>query len=320
MDDLLYTFSGLFAERVIDKSPSNMAQFGLEPPQAVATATWEDGTSRTLILGNKTDAGNTYYMQVKGNPAVYTVWVNNGEHLHWTMNDLRSKSVSPTINYDEIAYVKLVEKSGTTIEVRQKSPDEAKSYQYGFGGFVVIRPYPTPRGLDANSQDALIKGTQGITISDFVDDTPKDLSKYGLARPWGEAVVRDKSNTVDFLFGGQTADGTKTYFMIKDQPSVMTVDTSALSFMTTKPFDIVDKFAFIPNIDDVDRIEVTAGGKDGRARHRAHDKEGREGRRAGRGRRELHGEREDRPGAVLQGILPGTHRPHRGGRGDTQGP
>jgi hypothetical protein len=30
--------------------------------------------------------------------------------------------------------------------------------------------------------------------------------------------------------------------------------------MSTPPFDLVDKFAFIPNIDDVDRIDIAAAG------------------------------------------------------------
>jgi hypothetical protein len=259
MDDLLYTFASLTAERIIDPTPTDLKPFGLAPAQARGTATWEDGTTVEVLLGNRTDAGNTYYVQVKGNPKLYTVWVNNGEHLHWTVSNLRSKALSPAINYDELAYLKLVERSGTVIEIRAKSPEESRTYQLGFGGFVVTRPYASPRGMDANKQDAIIKGTQGVTVADFVADNPGDLSKYGLSRPWGEAIVRDKSNTIRFLFGAETADG-KTYFMVKGQPGVMTVETSSLSFMSTQPFDVVDKFAFIPNIDDVDRIDITAAG------------------------------------------------------------
>jgi hypothetical protein len=259
MSDLLYTFSALNAERVIDPTPTDLAAFGLAPAQARGIVTWENGTSVEVLLGNRTDANNTYYLQVKGNPKVYTVWANTGELLHWTMNNVRSKAFTPTINYDEITYLKLVERNGTVIEVRRKSPDEGKNYQLGFGGFVLTRPYAALRGLDANKQDSVIKGPEGVSIADFVEDTPRDLSKYGLSRPWGEAIVRDKSNTIDFLFGSATADG-KTYFMVKGQPSVMTVETSNLSFMSAQPFDLADKFAFIPNIDDVDRIDITAAG------------------------------------------------------------
>lgn len=259
MDDLLYSFSALQAERTIDDNPTDLAKYGLKPAQATAIGTWDDGSAHTLYLGNKTEAGSTYYLQVKGDPKVYTVWMNNGEHYHWTLNDLRSKTVSPAINYDEITYIKLVERDGAVLEVKQKTAEESKMSQLGFGGYVVTRPYSYPRGLDAEKQDTVIKGAQSITITGFAEDNPKDLGKYGLARPREEAVVRDKSNTIDFLIGSEK--DSQTYFMIKGQNSVYLTDTSSLSFLNTKAWDVIDKFTFIPNIDDVDRLDITAGGK-----------------------------------------------------------
>ena len=75
--------------------------------------------------------------------------------------------------------------------------------------------------------------------------------------------MRDKSNTIDFIFGAQkgTAD-----LLHAQGPAdgVYLVDTSSLAFLKTKPFDVVDKFIFIPNIEDVDRMDITAGREDAR--------------------------------------------------------
>ncbi len=259
LDDLLYSFSALYAERVIQDKPTDLAQYGLQPPQAVAQATFSDGSVHTLLLGNKTPANNTYYLQVKNDPKVYSVWMNNGEHFHWMLDDLRDKKISPTINYDELTYLKLVERDGRVIELQAKSPDESKSYQLGFSKFLMIRPYPYPRGVDSQKEDAFVKGSQSIAITGFVADNPTSLAPYGLDHPWGEVLVRDKSNQIDFLFGKQK-DSSTMYFMMRGNPSVYTLDPSVLSFMDTKPFDLVDKFTFIPNIDDVDRIDITAAG------------------------------------------------------------
>jgi hypothetical protein len=259
LDDLIYSFTALFAERTIAESPTDLAQYGLNPPRATAVGTFADGSVHTIYLGDKTEAGTTYYAQVKGDPKVYTVWMNNGQHFHWTVNDLRSKVLSPTINYDEVTYVKLVQRDGTVIEAKAKTPDEQKSYQLGFGSFLLTRPYTYLRGLDADKADAFIKATQSVSIEGFGEPSPKDLAKYGLAKPWGEALVRDKTNTIDFLFGGDAGSG-MTWFMLKGQPAVYKVSTSVLAFMDQRPFDLVDKFTFIPNIDDVDRLDITAGG------------------------------------------------------------
>jgi len=259
IDDLLFSFSTLNAERIIEEHPSDLGQYGLAPPRAMGTGTWEDGTSHTLLLGDKTPSGSTYYIQVKGNPRVYTVQSFTGQHLHWTLKDLRSRTISPAINYDEVEYVKIVERDGAVLEVKRKTEAETKSFQLGFGPFLLTRPYVTVRGLDAQKQDTVIKGAQSVSISDFAEEPVKGLDAYGLARPRAEVIVRDKSNTIDYIFGDQK--GTQTWFALRGQPGVYLVDTSSLDFLKTKPFDIVDKFTFIPNIEDVDRMDITAGGK-----------------------------------------------------------
>ncbi len=259
IDDLLSTFAALSAERTLEERPTDLAQFGLAPPRVTATGTWEDGTARTLLLGDKTPTGTTYYLQVKGDPKVYTVASEVGQRLHWTLNDIRSKAIEPSINYDEVTYVKLVTHDGAVIEAKRKTEEETRSFQLGFGAFIMTRPYATLRGLDAQKQDSLIKATQSVVIADFADDSPASLEKYGLARPRAEMIVRDKTNALDFLFGSEK--GTQTYFMVRGQPGVYLVDTSSLDFLRLKPFDLIDKFTFIPNIEDVDRLDITAGGK-----------------------------------------------------------
>ena len=259
IDNLLDDFAALNAQRLIEEKPADLAQFGLAPPRAAATATWEDGTSHTLLLGDKAPSGSSYYIQVKGDPKVYSVESYNGLHFHWTLKDLRSRTITPAINWDEVSYVKLTEPGGTVIEVRRKLDSENKSYQLGFGQFLLTRPYRLPRGLDSQKQDTVIKGAQAVSISDFADEPLKPLSAYGLDRPRSEVVVRDKSNTLDLIFGDQK--GTQTWFAVRGQPGVYLADNSSLDFMKTKAFDIIDKFAFIPNIDDVDRLDITTGGR-----------------------------------------------------------
>ncbi|HVO37566.1 MAG TPA: DUF4340 domain-containing protein [Spirochaetia bacterium] len=258
VDDIVLTFTSMSAERVIDDKPTNLAQYGLQPPRVVGEATYSDGTVKKLFLGDKTPTGNTYYLQAAGDPKVYSVWTNHGDHLHWTLADLRDKKITPELNYDEITYFKVTKGDGTTIELQQKTEKENKAYQLGFGRFLMSRPYSYPRGVDSQKGDPFIKGPQSIQISSFVDDHPADLSRYGLSRPEAEVVVRDKSNTLDFLLGSTTGD--KTYFMIRGRPGVYTTDKSSLDFLKTTAWDLVDKFVFIPNIDDVDRMDVSSGG------------------------------------------------------------
>jgi len=258
VDDIVSTLTSLSAERVIDDKPTDLSQYGLQPPRVVGEATYRDGTVKKLFLGDKTPTGNTYYLQAAGDPKVYSVWTNHGDHLHWTLADLRDKKITPELNYDEVTYFKVTKSDGTTIELQQKTEKENKTYQLGFGRFLMSRPYSYPRGVDSQKGDPFIKGPQSIQISSFVDDHPADLSRYGLSRPEAEVLLRDKSNTLDFLIGSSTGD--RTYFMIRGKSSVYTTDKSSLDFLKTTAWDLVDKFVFIPNIDDVDRLDLSSGG------------------------------------------------------------
>jgi hypothetical protein len=259
VDDLVYSFTALFAERTIESQPSDLGQYGLKPPRAVARAYLADGTVKTLLLGDETPTGNTYYLQVEGDPAVYSVWMNHGQHYHWKAVDLRSKALLASINKDEIAYYKARLRSGQTIEAIEKTPEETKQFQMGFGKYLMIKPYPAPRGVDAEKFDAFLQAPSAIDIAEFVDDAPTSLAPYGLEAPWGELLVRDKAATLHLLFGADRGSD-RVCFRVAGERAVYAVDRYKLDFLATKPFDLVDKFVFIPSIDDVDRLDISAGG------------------------------------------------------------
>ena len=260
VDDLVYSFTALFAERTIEEQPADLAPYGLVPPRAVARAYLDDGTVKTIRLGDATPTGNTYYLQIEGDPAVYSVWMNHGQHFHWKVADLRSKSLLTTIKPEEVSYYKARLRSGQTIEIVEKTPDESKQFQLGFGKYLMVKPYPAPRGVDGEKFDPMLQGPSSIDVAEFVDDSPADLARYGLEKPWGELLVRDKAGTLHLLFGADRGTD-RVCFQVAGERAVYAVDKYKLDFLGTKPFDIVDKFLFIPSIDHLERLDVTVGGK-----------------------------------------------------------
>jgi hypothetical protein len=185
--------------------------------------------------------------------------MNHGQHYHWKAVDLRSKALLASINKDEIAYYKARLRSGQTIEAIEKTPEETKQFQMGFGKYLMIKPYPVPRGVDAEKFDAFLQAPSSIDIAEFVDDSPTSLAPYGLEAPWGELLVRDKAATLHLLFGADRGSD-RVCFQVAGERAVYAVDRYKLDFLATKPFDLIDKFVFIPSIDDVDRLDIAAAG------------------------------------------------------------
>jgi hypothetical protein len=259
-DDIASAVTAISARSVVEENPKDLGQYGLDPPQVTATAAFTDGSTKTFLLGNKTPTNDMYYFRMSGDPKVYTVWNHINDRYRYTLSDMRNKTISPEINADEVPYVMARQRDGTVIEIKEKTLAESKFAQLGFSTFILTKPYAYVIGTDSQKADPFIKAPAAIVIKDFVDDNPKELSRYGLTKPWGEVLVRDKANSLRFVFG-KDKDAESVYFMIVGAPNVYSVEKSLISFMDTKPFELVDRFAFIPNIDQVDRIQIDSRGK-----------------------------------------------------------
>lgn len=258
--NLVYYFWSLSADGVVEENPADLAPFGLAPARVRAEGTFSDGTVVTYLLGDRTPAGDGYYLQLKGDSRVYKVWTIMGDQLHWTLADLRDRTISPPVAPEEIVFVRVRRPDGRVVEIVEKSTAEAKDLQLGFGRYFLVRPYRLPRGLHSEKQEAFLKEVLAVSIDDFVDDAPGDPAAYGLGKPWAEVLVRDRAgNSRGLQFGAARSDG-KRFFRVVGRPNVYGVEEAKLAFLATPVFDIAEKFAFIPNIDDVDSMEITAGG------------------------------------------------------------
>jgi hypothetical protein len=259
VNDIAYTFASLYAERVIEEeTPDDLESYGLKDPVVTAEATLKDGTKKVLYLGNKTATG-TYYLMAQDDPRVFEVWMNHGEHLMYTLADVRDMSL-PEINIQEFTYFKMIHEGTRPIEIKVNDDQSEDEAQYGLGLWQMVQPYNEPMGVDSEGFQKILESIPNISINEFVEDAPEDLGKYGLDEPASELVVKDNENTLHLYFGSD-ADEDKVYCKTADSDTVYTVNKAILEFMDTDPFSLVEKFAFIVNIDNVDKIVVEGGGK-----------------------------------------------------------
>ena len=259
VDDLVYSFTALFAERTIEEQA--VGSLPVRPRAAARGGTGvprrrhgEDPPSR------RRDADGQHVLPPgRGSPAVYSVWMNHGQHFHWKAVDLRSKALLTSIKTEEISYYKARLRSGQTIEIIEEDPGGDQAVPDGVRQVPDDQALPAPRGVDAEKFDPMLQGPSSIDIGEFVDDAPTDLARYGLAKPWGELVVRDKAGTLHLLFGADRGSD-RVCFTVAGERAVYAVDKYKLDFLNTKAFDIIDKFVFIPSIEDLDRLDITARG------------------------------------------------------------
>lgn len=259
IDDIAYSFASLYAERVIDEDTKDLSNYGLEDPQAIAEAELDDGVKKKFYLGDKTPTGDTYYLMAEDDPKVYVVWMNHGEHFTYSLSDIRDKKL-PEIDKMDFKYLKIDKKDGRPIEIRMNEDQTEEQASFGLGLWQMTEPYNEPMGVDGDKFQKTLDSIPAFTIKDFIDDDPEDLAKYGLEEPEIEFTFKDSENSLQLHIGKEHDDKT-VYCKTPDSNSVYTIEKSKLEFMDLDPFTIVDKFAFIVNIDDVDKIVVEGGGK-----------------------------------------------------------
>lgn len=260
VDDIAYSFASLQAERVIEEErPDDLAAYGLEEPQAVAQATLKDGSKQILYLGDRTPSGNTYYLMMEGDPKVYEVWMNHGQHFLYTLSDVRDRSL-PAINSQDVTYFIVDKGDDRPIEIKRNNAQSDEEAQFGIGAWYMPQPYKEPMGVSGNRFQELIDGMPALSIEDFVEDGVEDFAKYGLEDPSLELIIKDSENTLHLLFGNEY-DEDKIYFRTLDTDSVYGMKKSNIEFAHVKPFDLVEKFAYIVNIENVDKLEIEGRGK-----------------------------------------------------------
>ncbi|HZJ57848.1 MAG TPA: DUF4340 domain-containing protein [Clostridia bacterium] len=260
VDDLAYSFANLQAERIIEEeTPDDLAPYGLKEPQATGTVTLKDGSKNILYLGNQTPIGNTYYLMLDGDPKVYEVWTNHGDHLRYTLADVRDKSL-PQVNPEALSYLLVDKKDDRPIEIRLSEEDEEDAVQVNLGLWQMIRPYRETMNVNGEAVSKYLEAMPMLSIEDFVEDGAEDLSKYGLDEPKAEFIIKDDENSIHLLIGDEYDDG-MVYFKLPDSNSVYGMKKANTKFLDVTAFELVDKFIYIVSIDNVDKIEVEGLGQ-----------------------------------------------------------
>ncbi|MGE5605546.1 MAG: DUF4340 domain-containing protein [Bacteroidota bacterium] len=259
VNGLSYVFFGLRAEQVIDESPEDLEQYGLKDPAVTIEVTAVNETKPTIMyLGDLTPAGTSYYFKLHDDPAVYTIGSYHGEKFLLTPADFRDNSLA-RIDIEKINYFKLSRTGQPDLEIRINTED-SEFAQYGIGIWQMTKPYQEPMPVVTDKFQSILQSITSITNADrFIDDNPADLSRYGLAKPRAEVLIKDNQSQFSLLIGKPVND--EAFYCKKpDSKAVFTISSNDLFFLDTKAFELVEKFAYIVNIDDVDKIQITGLG------------------------------------------------------------
>jgi hypothetical protein len=126
-----------------------------------------------------------------------------------------------------------------------------------YSAYIITSPYQLARGTHGENLSKLLTDLTNLSVMNFVDDNPASLSPYGLDNPV-RVFFQGESESLDLLIGNE-ADGLH-YAKFPHAPGIFNV-YGAGSIVNISPFSLTDKFALLVNIQAVDHITISGGGR-----------------------------------------------------------
>ena len=133
---------GLTSERLVEDKATNLAQYGLAEPKLEITLTDKNSTTRKLLFGDDTPTNDGVYVQLDGDPRVFTITTYVRTSIDRGLNDLRDKRLI-TAEADKITRVELITKQQTIEFSRDKEQ------------WQILKP--TPLRADGAKVDELVR-------------------------------------------------------------------------------------------------------------------------------------------------------------------
>lgn len=201
-DTLQKNLTNMTARSVVEENASDLAQYGLDKPQAKAAVAYENGKSFTILVGNTVTSGSANYLMVEGGNTVYSYYTYS---LNYVMNydsmSFINTSVIPTIAQSDSANIAKITvkrkdwEEPLILEALPELPEDSDSiriFSYSF-----TSPYDVY--LDLNTGTDYVNAMSGLSAEKAVVINPaeEDYKKYGLDDPFcqvdqlvGETIYR----------------------------------------------------------------------------------------------------------------------------------
>ena len=248
-------FTTLSATRLVEDAPKDTDKYGFNKVTKTVKITMQDNTEKILNIGDKASDGN-YYAMIKDDKKVYMIAGNLIDEFSKKNTDFRDTTIT-TIDTTTLKYILIAQTGVQNVELKVNDSQTDTETQGGINGWNLIQPYKyTYSGNDQNIQ-TLTTAIANLKPASVVDENPKDLSTYGLDKPTLDITLKDSKATLH-LIAGKKKDDSTSYFKLADSSTIYTIDDSALASFRVKPFDMVSKFAYIVNIDTVDKVNITS--------------------------------------------------------------
>lgn len=250
LSSIVINASSIIADRLVEENAQDIAKYGLDDPIIVKLKV-KEGKETVLEVGDKTPTKSGYYVKLAGKNDVYVISTYTGDYLVKDRNGIRSKKLFDFVS-DDINTLAMNRK-GQNLFRSDREKDSITSWTMA---------EPIKGSMNSSALTPMLEALTNTTVVEFLEDKPSDLAQYGLDDPayefeFGTAAA----GAYKLSMGDEKVKGSTIYAKLDNSDEVFTVDISPYTFLDKPLKEIVSVFAYIVNIDQVKKIDLTMDGK-----------------------------------------------------------
>jgi hypothetical protein len=230
--------------RVVDENPSDLSQYGLNPPKAeIAFRVKGQKEPRQLLIGEKTTTGGDLYAKTPDQKRVFLISGYLENTFERTPFDLRDKTV---LKFDQSKAdgVEIVH-GGTTALAKTGTE------------WALTQPYKAR--ADFAGAEAILTSLSSLQMQKIVENEAKDLAKYGLDKPDATITVNSGSTRASLALGKK--DGDSVYARDLSRPIVFTIPAMTAADLEKDAGTLRRKDMFDGRSFNTTRVELKRGGQ-----------------------------------------------------------
>lgn len=254
--NMLYDFYEFHAEKLVCEDMNQKGDFGFaEGENNFVTVKNKNGEETTFVLGDKSAVGNSYYVIKQGEDKIYLMSAYKSNSFLNGFSAYRETNLG-AVDTSTVLSFSVTNGDKRVMGIRYKNENDKDVVTTDTMTYVMVYPYSGGVRIDPFSE--LMENFGGVVMQDFACEGTDNLRKYGLEKPI-KVVLQDAAKIVHTLYFGGTDEKGNVYTIYNDYDFVFTTSPEMYNAVKDiKPFEYLEKFANIYNIDEVEKVAVTS--------------------------------------------------------------
>jgi len=249
LSSIVINAASMIIDKVIEENAQDLSKYGLDKAVTVKIKD-KEGKETVLEVGDMSPTKSGYYIKKADSNDVYLISTYTGNYLVTDRNGLRSKKL---FDYEADDLMKL------SMDRRGENVFESEREEGSTTRWVMTRPIKG--SMNTSALIPMIDALINSTVSEFIKDEAPDPAQYGLDSPSYVFEFSTANETYKLKIGDEKVKGSKAYAQLEGNDEVFVMNITDYTFLDKPLKEIIEVFAYIVNIDEVKKIDLTMDGK-----------------------------------------------------------